>query len=195
MSNFNPLVQGWGRTSSAPSLFGALPGGIPSNSRAPPLANAVTFRFTNFHPNILNSTVLNPQGKSQFRVVTEAVPGRPTVWLDAHQRTIALLEWSSQPVVEIPGLLPRTALKNWLRTSSTQTARYMDVRGVQYIWAPVEHDICLYHNQSGQSTMLARICNISNGAVLEMTPAAIQYGLLEVCAVATTIFLCGVNFD
>lgn len=118
MSGFNPLVQGWDTQSAYPtSLFGALPA---SNAPRPStsIRDACTYHITDFRSTILNSTVVNPQGQAQLRVITEARPGRPTIWTDSSRRTVAFVDWGHQPSIEIPGLLPRTPVRDWLHTST-----------------------------------------------------------------------------
>ena len=161
MSGFNPLVQGWDTQSAYPtSLFGALPA-----SQAPRpttvIRDAVTYHITEFRSTILNSTIVNPQGQAQMRVITEPRPGRPTIWTDNSQRTVAFVDWGHQPSIEIPGLLPRTPVRDWLRTSGDRKlgfvrlsphlqlnltfdrSRFMVLRGVNYFWAPDGPSICV----------------------------------------------------
>ncbi|VDB88874.1 unnamed protein product [Peniophora sp. CBMAI 1063] len=195
MSGFNPLVQGWDTQSAYPtSLFGALPA-----SQAPRpttvIRDALVFHITDFKSTILNSTVVNPQGQAQMRVITEPKPGRPTIWTDTSRRTVAFVDWGHQPAIEIPGLLPRTAVRDWLRTSADRKSRFMALRGVNYFWAPDGPSICLWMPQGNTSVLLARVGRSQSGAALEMTRQAMQYGLLEACVVASTLFLSGVPLD
>lgn len=94
----------------------------------------------------------------------------------------------------------------------------MNVRGVQYIWAPVDQYICvsaqfglgcgnpqgidvdsffwqLYYTQGGMSHILARVSALSTSISIELTQQAIQYGLLEVCILSASVFLSGQNID
>lgn len=143
-ANFNPYVQGWrvGNGSSnrglgeAPSIFGALPmtsGGNPNVAAAAAAAaatsargshgqgpdpNATVFHITDFRPNVLNASVVDARGRQCFKIVTDT-PQQPqrTVYYDAQRRTVAIVDWAgSRPSVEMPGLLPRQALRNWLHT-------------------------------------------------------------------------------
>ncbi|KAI0031351.1 hypothetical protein K488DRAFT_52245 [Vararia minispora EC-137] len=191
-TNFNPLVQGWGGGGSSTSMLGALPNWTPQSSMP---REALVFHITHYRPTILNSTVLDPNGQPQFRIVTDHGSTRSTIWLDAHRRTVALVDWDVRPVVEIPGLLARTPIKHWLCVSSDRTSRYMEVRGVQYQWTPVDQYICLYLPQEQDANMLARIGRVQTGVTIEVSKDAIQYGLLEVCVVAATLFLSGANFE
>ncbi|EED85686.1 predicted protein [Postia placenta Mad-698-R] len=53
----------------------------------------------------------------------------------------------------------------------------------------------LYKLQSTAPRVLARIARLQSSILLDMTPEAMQLGLLEPCVVATVIFTCGHNID
>ena len=139
-ANFNPYVQGWrvgsGSSNSnrglgePPSIFGALPmtSGVNANAAASasaaargghaPDPNATVFHITDFRPNVLNASVVDARGRQCFKIATDT-PQQPqrTVYYDAQRRTVAIVDWAgSRPSVEMPGLLPRQALRNWLHT-------------------------------------------------------------------------------
>ena len=141
-ANFNPYVQGWrvgnGSSSSTrglqepPSIFGALPRTSGGNAHAATAAtttarggrgqasdpNATVFHITDFRPNVLNASVVDARGRQCYKIVTDT-PQQPqrTVYYDAHRRTVAVVDWAgSRPSVEMPGLLPRQALRSWLHT-------------------------------------------------------------------------------
>ncbi|KAI0032414.1 hypothetical protein K488DRAFT_50024 [Vararia minispora EC-137] len=203
MTAFNPLVQGWAwsRTSTSTSMLGALPvvsmpPAIPAPSLRPMLPlDSLSFHITHYRPNILNATILGPQNRRLYRSVTDGTPGCPTVLRDEHQRAVALVDWSGPPTVEIPGVLKRTPARNWLHLSANRTSRHMEVRGMKYLWQPVGADICLFLNESDDKSILARVSRDSSGATLEMSGTAMQHGLLEICLVASTLFLSGANLD
>jgi len=71
----------------------------------------------------------------------------------------------------------------------------MTIGGVQYGWSPFDGFICLYKVQSTAPRVLARIARLQNSVILDMTPEAMQLGLLEPAVVATVIFTCGHNID
>ena len=191
-ANFNPYVQGWrvGNGSSnrglgeSPSIFGALPMTSGSNAQAAAAAaqgghgqgsdpNATVFHIADFRPNVLNASVVDARGRQCYKIVTD-MPQQPqrTVYYDAHRRTVAIVDWAgSRPSVEMPGLLPRQALRSWLQTgpdrayvhSSHQTlsflnliptsvflsfgvmsrSRLMEIRGIPHIWVPNGEFICV----------------------------------------------------
>src|SRR6266436_4519428 len=136
-ANFNPYVQGWRVGSGSatrglgepPSVFGALPmagsgaghaaaaarGHVHSSTADP---NATIFHITDFRPNVLNALVVDARGRQCYKIATDT-PQQPqrTVHYDAHRRTVAIIDWAgSRPSVEMPGLLPRQALRSWLHT-------------------------------------------------------------------------------
>ncbi|KAI0066822.1 hypothetical protein BV25DRAFT_1819932 [Artomyces pyxidatus] len=152
MSNFNPYVQGWAgaavpRNGAPPSIFGALPtlGAVRADHRAPPLPDSTTFLITHFRPNILNASVVGPpNGQSYFRILTDPAHPTRTSYQDAQRRTFAVVDWTSgRPTVEMPGLFARQSVRSWLQKSSDQSSRHMEVRGIQYRWAPVDAYICV----------------------------------------------------
>jgi hypothetical protein len=83
-----------------------------------PDPNATVFHITDFRPNVLNASVVDARGRQWYKIVTDT-PQQPqrTVYYDAQRRTVAIVDWAgSRPGVEMPGLLPRQALKTWLHT-------------------------------------------------------------------------------
>ena len=138
-ANFNPYVQGWRVDNGSstrglgeqPSIFGALPMTSGSNAHAAAAAaagrgghghgpdpNATVFHITDFRPNVLNASVVDARGRQCYKIVTDT-PQQPqrTVYYDSHRRTVAVVDWAgSRPTVEMPGLLPRQALRSWLHT-------------------------------------------------------------------------------
>ncbi|OJT13163.1 hypothetical protein TRAPUB_10318 [Trametes pubescens] len=191
--NNNPYGQ-WQQGGAAPSVFGALPSAPASN---PPSAmpNSVTFTFTNFKTTILNSTVLGPQQRTVYRVVTEPTAPACTIFKDNESRNAAMVQWQPHATVEVHGVAAKQRVRDWLRLASDQSRRVMDFRGVQYGWAPMEGFICLYKVQSPAPRVLARIARIPNNVMLEMTQEALQAGMLEACLVATVMLCCGHNID
>lgn len=150
----------WGSDSApAPSIFGALPApALPSKS------NLVTFHFTSFKPNILNSTVVGPDSRPYFRVVTDSsMPGYSVFRRES--KNIALIEWQEHPQVELRDVLSKQAVSGWLGLSPDRrfvplrvfshliyylsvdifSFRAMQINGQQYIWAPNHNFICVSH--------------------------------------------------
>jgi hypothetical protein len=139
-TNFNPYVQGWqfgnapssngsggpwgGYTSGgpAPSIFGALPGsGNPSGNggHSPPAPGSTIFYITDLRPNVLNASVVDGRGRQSHKIVTDQSQPQRTTYYDVHRRTVATVDWAGpRSMVEMPGLLPRQALRAWLQTTS-----------------------------------------------------------------------------
>ena len=147
-ANFNPYVQGWrvGGSGSSnrglaeqPSIFGALPmtsGGNPAAAAATAATrggqghasdpNATVFHITDFRPNVLNASVVDARGRQCYKIATDT-PQQPqrTVYYDAQRRTVGIVDWAgSRPSVEMPGLLPRQALRSWLHTGPDRAYVY-----------------------------------------------------------------------
>lgn len=206
-TSFNPYIQSWSRAGNgqsnswgysgtpAPSIFGALP--VHANFLPTHPSEFVAYHIVGLNPNVLNASVVGPSPHSHtaFRIITDPAQPMRTIWRDSHRRTVAITDWEGHAIVEMPGLFPRQPLRNWLRLSSDRSSRYMNVRGVQYIWAPVDQYICLYYTQGGMSHILARVSALSTSISIELTQQAIQYGLLEVCILSASVFLSGQNID
>ncbi|KAA1472030.1 hypothetical protein DENSPDRAFT_153917 [Dentipellis sp. KUC8613] len=207
--NFNPYVQGWAHAGNAPSgsgqpwgydgqppsVFGALPSFNSTLPKLPPPSEFAMYHITGFSPTILNASVVGPRGQTHLRIITDPASPHHTIWRDAQRRTVAMVDWGTRSTVEMPGLLARQSVRSWLRLSSDRTTRTMEVRGMHYAWAPVDQYICLYYTHGSQSVVLARVCRVADGVSVEVTQRAMQYGLLEVCILCATLFLCGQNID
>ncbi|PCH35194.1 hypothetical protein WOLCODRAFT_91463 [Wolfiporia cocos MD-104 SS10] len=194
----NPFNQGgWGSGSGvAPSIFGALPS-LPITDTIPRSMqpNSVTFQFTNFNTTILNCTILGPQGRAAYRIVTDPTAPSSTMWKDNESRNVATVNWQPNATVEIRGIASKQRVRDWLRLSSDQSKRIMQIGAIQYAWSPIDNFVCLYKVQSTAPTVLARIARGQRMVMLEMTPEAMQLGLLEAAIVATVMFTCGHNVD
>lgn len=120
MTTFNPLVQGWQwpyGVEPTPVVYGALPSPTQSGPRAQlSPRDSVVFHMAHYRPDVLNSLVLDAHGRKHLRISTDGADGSPTVWRDVtNQRAVALVDWSQKsPVIEIPGLLGRTTVHEWI---------------------------------------------------------------------------------
>ncbi|CAL1699285.1 unnamed protein product [Somion occarium] len=206
--NMNPYTAGgwsragnsgsqnpWGDIDAPPSVFGALPS-LPMTSIPRSMhPDSLTYQFTSFHTTILNCTVMGPQNQIAYRVVTESTTPSCTIWKDNESRNVAMVQWQPTAMLEIRGVTPRQRVKEWLRLSSDRTRRLMEVRGIEYAWAPMDGFICLYKVSSSAPRVLARIARAPAMVILEVTADAVSGGLLEPCLVATVMFVCGHNID
>lgn len=153
--HFNPYVQGWNAgniptgqspwqpghgPAPSPSVFGALPtmGSYAGNGRSPPASDFQVFRITNLDPNVLNASVVSPQGTSAFRIITDPSQPLRTIWRDSSRRVFATVDWGTRSTVEMPGLFPRQSIRSWLRLSSDRTYVprrniYCDCKGTDHL--------------------------------------------------------------
>ncbi|KAG1823426.1 uncharacterized protein BJ212DRAFT_1262867 [Suillus subaureus] len=176
----------WNTSVPPPSIFGALPyPSVPSI-----LPGAITLKFTSLSPTILNCKVIGPRNETYFRVVTD---GGHTVLKDAQGSNIALLEWRDRPTVEARSLVAKQPMGQWLRLSTDRSHRFMVHNGVGYSWRP--HDRFLQLSIPGSYDVLARVSKTYDVVILEMTPYAIQLGLLELGVLATILLQCGKSID
>jgi len=173
-----------------PSVFGALP--YPTPHYAPP--NLSTFYLTSLNPSVLNCAVIGPRSRLHYAISTDSSMPGYTVFKNAEKKSIALIEWTKHPRVEIRGAVSKQETKDWLKISRDQTYRTMTVRGFQYTLAPDNQYINLC--SSGPSPkFLGRISRGEDTVVVELTPDAIQLGLQDTTIVVAVLLQCGHNID
>ncbi|VDB88822.1 unnamed protein product [Peniophora sp. CBMAI 1063] len=203
-TTFNPLVQGWRwpyGVEPTPVVYGALPSSMqPAPKAQVSPRDAIVFHLSHYRPDVLNCLVSDAHGRKHLRISTNDSEGSPTVWRDVtSQRAVALVDWSQRPsaMIEIPGLLGRTAVQDWIPLCDDHTTRYMELRGVHYSWVPVGEFICLYRTGDARTSAIARVSRASNGATLELSRQALlaEASLFELSVVAATLFLSGQRFD
>ncbi|KAJ7126346.1 hypothetical protein C8R44DRAFT_874699 [Mycena epipterygia] len=170
-----------------PSVFGALPYPTPPTT-------LTAFYLTSLSPTVLNCAVVGPRARLHYSVSTDsAMPGY-TVVKTADKKSIALVEWQAHPRVEIRGAVAKQETRDWLRISRNKTYRTMTIRGFEYTWAPDNQYINLC--SAGISPQfLGRISRGEETVVIEVTPDAIQLGLLDTIVVVTVLLQCGHNID
>ncbi|KAJ6562291.1 hypothetical protein B0H19DRAFT_943452 [Mycena capillaripes] len=198
----NPYIQGgWrhggnpnapgssGNLPPQPSLFGALP--YPSRTPAPTL---VPFRFASFNPTIFKSTVTGPPHSRVYFRITNPTPAF-SVFYDATDEPLIIIEWLEHPVVEIRGIVTKRHTSSWLALAQNSSHRTMEARGKQFVWVPGGEYLFLYAAGVSQPQVYAQVSRNDNSVTLELTTEAIQMGLLEICVAATFLLQCGRNID
>ena len=126
--------------------------------------DSVTFQLANFKTTVLNCTVYGPGQRAAFRIVTESAPAACTIIQDNECRNIAMVKWGAHAQVEVRGYAAEQRARDWLKLSSdqrwvvscvstegshmltansTHSRRVMDVRGIEYAWAPMDGFICV----------------------------------------------------
>ncbi|KAF5376268.1 hypothetical protein D9615_008553 [Tricholomella constricta] len=177
------------KSTPTPSVFGALPyTGIA-------VSDLVTFYFSSFRPDVLNCVVTGRQNQVYYRIDTDIDAAGYSVITNSEGAKIALVEWRNSPAVEVRGVVHKQPINHWLRLSPNRSSRDMEVRGMRYVWTPVDKSINLYTSGISGVTFLARITRGSAHISLEITPDALQLGLLDSVIVATLLLQCGRNID
>jgi hypothetical protein len=97
-------------------MLGVLP--LHSVSTSDDLTN---FHISAFNPTILNSTVFAPHSRPILRVTTDNTAPGYTIWKDNSDRNIALVKWQDHPEVEMPSVVSRQRVGEWLVLSSNAT--------------------------------------------------------------------------
>ncbi|KAJ7905900.1 hypothetical protein B0H13DRAFT_2508533, partial [Mycena leptocephala] len=192
----NPYTQGWQSTSQSranngrPSIFGALPFTSPD-----PLPTFFSFRFTSFNPTILNCSVIGPQSRPYFRIMTDTPMPGVSVFQNSNGQNIALVQWHRHPEVELRNIVARQRVSEMLSLSPDQRfSRGMTVNGTAFTLTPRDNFIWIYSTAS-QPELLGRISRGRNAVTLELTGEAIHLGILEPAVVATFLLQCGRNID
>ncbi|KAJ7275632.1 hypothetical protein C8J57DRAFT_1177304 [Mycena rebaudengoi] len=198
-----PVYAPWGNGAAAPppSIFGALPyptpppaGGTPHSQSDPAPAEMTTFYLASLNPTVLNCTVSGPRGRVYYHVSTDSMMPGYTVFKSAERKSMALIEWQKHPRVEVRGAVSKQEARALLALSRDQTYRTMTIRGARYTVAPQDQYIVL--STAGSSPrFLGRISRGEECVVLEMTPHAIQLGLLDTAVVVAVLLQCGHAID
>ncbi|KAJ7131560.1 hypothetical protein C8R43DRAFT_895906 [Mycena crocata] len=186
----NPNAGPFG-TVPQPSILGALP--YPTLDRGSSSQTFMSFRFTSFHPNILNSSVVGPQSRTYFCVQTDV----PTVTIihNSANQPANVIEWLKRPVIEIRDIVSKRQTSQWLALSSDKSYRTMTAKGKTCVWAPDGQYICLYSVGLGAPQTYARVFRDEDEVALEISAEAIQIGLLEVCVAAALLLQSGRKID
>ncbi|KAJ7691007.1 hypothetical protein B0H17DRAFT_935402 [Mycena rosella] len=204
---FNPYAQGgWPNTENPnaspprgtipqPSIFGALPYPTPVSSPTPASSPFITFRFTSLSPTILDSVVLGPQSRTHFHIITDAPMVGFTIICDSANQPTIIIEWVEHPIIEIRGILSKRRTSNWLVLSADNSYRTMTASGRTFAWGADGDYTCLYCAGLGAPQIYARVFRQNEDLVLEMTPEAVQIGLLEICVAAALLLESGRNID
>ncbi|EPQ52257.1 hypothetical protein GLOTRDRAFT_47436 [Gloeophyllum trabeum ATCC 11539] len=182
----------WDYGSSAPpSVYGALPYGAPAGHD---LGGPLCLTFAAFSPTILHSVLIDAKANIHYRVESNSSPIF-TFIKDSRGRSVAIIEWRSHPTIEIRGVAPKQSIQNWLGLSRDGLSRIMTVGNRQYAWAPNGRHICLYATSSAAPQPLVTVSKTQATVTLEVTPRALELGLLEPSIVATVLLQSGRNID
>ncbi|KAF9265745.1 hypothetical protein L218DRAFT_985970 [Marasmius fiardii PR-910] len=185
--------QGSNYDEPPPSVFGALPVFSPTSSNVPIL----TFTFTSFNPSILNCAIVEPGSNTpSFFVVTDPAMPTYTLFKTPDGKSFGLLEWSQTFKVEIRGIVAKQPASQFLRLSSDQRFRLMEIGGQDYMWLPGNQgSISLYPaGVNASNTRLAQIKRRGSNIVLDIDQNAARSGLLNPCIVATVLLHSGHRF-
>ncbi|KAJ6533646.1 hypothetical protein B0H19DRAFT_964844 [Mycena capillaripes] len=155
----------------------------------------------NSQTSILNCAVVGPDICPYFHIVTRAdyLPGH-TVFRTNEGRDIAWVEWvpnGGGAYVELhDNSLERQLVSSWLGVSRDACYRMMRAHGQVYVWVPQSLSIC-WDSTSAEDVpeLLARIAKEDDLVTLQISLAAIESGLLEMCVVCVVLFQSGCRID
>ncbi|KAJ7183519.1 hypothetical protein C8R46DRAFT_1308269 [Mycena filopes] len=157
---------------------------------------------------ILNCAVVGPDICPYFHVVTRAdyLPGH-TVFRTNTGRDVASVQWvpnGGGAFVELYDKklsLEKQAVSAWLGVSRDASYRMMYAHGQAYVWVPRNLSICLYewdprtNSAADVPQLLARIFKEEDVVTLQISLAAIEEGLLEMCVICVVLFQSGCRID
>ncbi|KAF7350170.1 Casein kinase I isoform alpha [Mycena venus] len=155
---------------------------------------------SNRKASILNCAVVGPDICPYFHVVTR--PGHTFIRTN-EGRGVASVEWvpnGGGAYVELKNeSLEKQLVSVWLVVSPDASYRLMHAHGQTYVWVPQSLSICLYEwdprAREDVPQLLARIAKEDNVVTLQISPAAIEAGLLEMCVVCVVLFQSGYRID
>ncbi|KAL0572823.1 hypothetical protein V5O48_009151 [Marasmius crinis-equi] len=182
----NPF-SGW-NSGMGGSIYGALPTAGPASS------NLITFVFTSFNPNILNCTITGSNGQPHFYVATDASMPSFTILKRTDGRPFGVIEWRSHPVIEIKDAVKKQFASQFLQLSQDQRTRTMKIDHQEYVWVPQSNQvdaIWLYRANATRSPPLARVVKSGRNIQLELSPEAVQAGLLQPSLLAVALLHSG----
>ncbi|THH09770.1 hypothetical protein EW145_g1789 [Phellinidium pouzarii] len=117
-----------------------------------------------------------------------------TAFRDAEGRSIALIEWTARPAVEVRGAVVKSSASEWVKVEQDpifgRPVRRMEVRGAKFVWCPNGEALLLF-TQAPSSIPLVVVTKQKHVVDLEMSEQALARGLLEPCIVAVTLLLSG----
>ncbi|EDR00903.1 uncharacterized protein LACBIDRAFT_333766 [Laccaria bicolor S238N-H82] len=101
---------------SHPATYGVLP----SVETTPP--TKLSFEFSPTHPNILNSSVTGPGSQTYLSAMSVQYS---TIVTKSNGDPVARIEWHTHPWVEVPGVVDRQLVSQWLPLSADMSYRAM----------------------------------------------------------------------
>ena len=99
----------WCPNALHPPTFGALP---PSKTNS----SILTFEFSSFQPDILNSVVTGPDNREFFRIRT-TTPACTVIYKCGTQTPFCTINWQTYPMVEAEGIIGRQRTGEFLKLS------------------------------------------------------------------------------
>lgn len=194
----NPYAQGGWYNPQNPHSINSQPwlhyshsptyGVLPSVEVAP--SAKLSFEFSPTHPDILNCTVTGPGSQTYLSAMTVQYA---TIITKRNGDPVARIEWNAHPWVEIPNVVDRQLVSQWLPLSADMSYRTMRLNGRNYYWVPHNGAILLSAWPNQLDGPLGRISRTANKVVLELTAQAISAGLFEAAVVATLLLQSGRN--
>ncbi|KAL0580430.1 hypothetical protein V5O48_001583 [Marasmius crinis-equi] len=172
-----------------PSVFGALPVGSPDATNS----TIVTFTFTAFNPSIMNCTVVGPNNAPSFYVITDPAMPAYTLFKTPDGKSFGLIEWGRTSQVEVRGIVAKQSTSQFLRLSSDQRFRVMQIGGHDYMWIPGQGSIMLYPAgvSASNGSRLAQMRMRGQNVILEIDQNAARSGLLNPVIVAVVLLQSG----
>ncbi|KAF6747536.1 hypothetical protein DFP72DRAFT_1115699 [Ephemerocybe angulata] len=186
--------------------------GMSVNQFSGPRPSFVTYRFVQSSPpplpgtpvNVLNSAVLDGRARPCFYITTNShsgsqAPISTTSITDGSGAGVALVEWSLHPFAQLTNTFPRQLVSTIIQIRSSTTVA-MVIRGRSYQWVrnPGEQQMYFYDASFNPPEILAIVGRDDLGSgmvVLNISPVALQYALLEAVIMSSALLLSGRTLD
>ena len=145
----------------------------------------LTFESSHTHPKILNCSIIGPGRQTYLSAMSVQYA---TIITKRNRDPVARIEWNAHPWVEIPNVVDRQPVSQWLPLSADMSHRMMRLNGQNYYWVPQDGAILLKTTWPNQpNEQLGKITRNPGKAMLELTAQAINSGLFETDVVATLL--------
>ncbi|KAH8834009.1 hypothetical protein DL96DRAFT_1810371 [Flagelloscypha sp. PMI_526] len=157
----------------------------------PTTSNVLTFEFVRFNPDITNCSLAGPGGVQHPAIFS--TDNGMTVVQNFQSELTGAINWTHPATVELPGLVGRQTVRQWLSLTRDRTQRTMVFRGQTFTWRPSWEDLCLY--DQGTELIRCQVKRTDSFLKVQIDTRGIPQGLVECIVVAIVILQSGRRID
>ncbi|KAH8834008.1 hypothetical protein DL96DRAFT_477423 [Flagelloscypha sp. PMI_526] len=159
--------------------------------QTPATSNVLTFKFVQFNPDITNCSLAGPDGVQHPAIFS--TDNRMTIVQNFQSELTGTITWTHPATVELPGLVSRQSVRQWLSLTRDKAQRTMVFRGHAFTWRPSWEDLCLY--DQGTELIRCQVKRTNNSLKVQIDTRGIPQGLVECIVVAIIILQSGRRID